>query len=366
MTPFRGVRWIAALMLLGGAALPANAAWDNVFQVCCFGCNKQPAAASYYAPQAACCPQPQQVCCTQYVQRSYYQPVTCYQTQTYYQPVTTYRTSYYYEPVTTYRYSCYYDPCTCSYKQIACPQTCYRLRSQCCPVTSYLQRTCQVPVTSYRLSYYYEPVTTCTDPCAQASAAQPAAVAPVPAVGENTTPYQGAPQYQAAPYPAPSSQPPPAAQPQPGIHEGRTAPPPANDGSSGIYNRYSPPTPQQPNPMPPATGNPQGYRPAVPAAQPPRVRLDRIVAVPKDENSSVGGQVVRTDNTPQSHTAVTFVSLVPQGPRQTVTADRDGRFQVILAPGGWLVYLPDQDGKPAFHSKIEVRDDRQQMLLVSR
>ena len=68
------------------------------------------------------CPQPcQPQCTTQYVQRSYYQPVTTYQQRTYYEPVTTYRTSYYYEPVTSYHYSCYYDPCTCHYQQVATP-----------------------------------------------------------------------------------------------------------------------------------------------------------------------------------------------------------------------------------------------------
>src|SRR5581483_9653144 len=105
MRPLRGAVWVCALTVWAGAARPASAAWDNVFQVCCHSCRS---SASYYAapaPVAAadpcCAPQPCQQCTTRYVQRCYYQPVTIYQTSHYYEPVTTYRTSYYYEPVTT-------------------------------------------------------------------------------------------------------------------------------------------------------------------------------------------------------------------------------------------------------------------------
>src|SRR3984957_20105274 len=113
-----------ALLSLGlmTAAAPAHAAWNNVFQVTCWGCKPrasnygpaysyyQPAPAySYSAPAGNGCCDPCQQCTTKYVQRCYYQPVTTYTTQTYYEPVTTYQSKTYYEPVTTYRYSCYYD-----------------------------------------------------------------------------------------------------------------------------------------------------------------------------------------------------------------------------------------------------------------
>src|SRR5262249_16866799 len=102
MKPIRVVVWGCALALLAAGAGPGPAAWDNVFQVCCSSCG-QPAA-SYFGPSDPCCtPPPQRVCTTRYVQRSYYQPVVCYQTRSYFEPVTTYRTSYYYEPVTSYR-----------------------------------------------------------------------------------------------------------------------------------------------------------------------------------------------------------------------------------------------------------------------
>lgn len=355
MRPFRGARWVCALGLLGAGATPAHAAWDNVFQVCCFGCKSQPAV-SGYAP-AACCPAPcpQTTCCTtQYVQRCYYQPVTCYQTQVSYQPITTYRTSFYYEPVTSYRYSCYYDPCTCSYQQIACPQTCYRLRSQTCATTSYLQRTCQVPVTSYRLSYYYEPVTTCaTTPCCSPcatpccnGAAAPAPAVPAPAVGES-----------AAPVPAAPVTPAPAV-PQPGIQENRTpaAPPGGQPGASS--DRYYPPPTTQPPPM----AKPNSYPRQSP---PPVVRLDRIVALPRT-NGAVEGQVVRFDNSPRPGAQLLFVNADRVAPRESATTDVGGRFRVSLSSGAWLVYVTGNDGKPVFHSKIEVRPDTQPLVLVSR
>ncbi|MBY0522349.1 MAG: hypothetical protein K2R98_03085 [Gemmataceae bacterium] len=357
MRPFRVSRWVCALMLAGLGAAPVQAGWDNVFQVCCHSCGSKPAVSNYsagYAP-AACCPQPAcpQTCCsTQYVQRSYYQPVTCYQTKTYYEPVTSYQTSYYYEPVTSYRYSCYYDPCTCSYQQVACPTTCYRLRSQTCASTSYLQRTCQVPVTSYRLSCYYEPVTTCTttpgccaSPCSAPAVAAPAVQAP-PAVSEGV-----------APAPAP-----------PGVSEQRNPPAGNGNGGSDVEKRYYP-QPSNPPPMPPANGT--GYRPAAPApaqpsSPPPVVKLDRIVSLPA-AGGQVQGQVVQSNNAPRPGAKLVFVSAEKQAPQETVTADNTGRFNVKLSSGGWLVYMTGNDGKSLFHSKIDVRgEENRQVVLVSR
>ena len=38
MKPLRGVGWVCALWFLGAGAVPAQAAWCNVFQVCCASC----------------------------------------------------------------------------------------------------------------------------------------------------------------------------------------------------------------------------------------------------------------------------------------------------------------------------------------
>lgn len=368
MKPLRGLGPACALVLLAADAGVARAAWNNVFQVCCNSCSSQPAVANYAAnygaaPDPCCNPCPQPVCTTRYVQRCYYQPVTCYQTKTYYEPVTTYRTSYYYEPVTSYRYSCYYDPCTCSYQQVACPTTCYRLRSQCCPVQSWVQRCCQVPVTSYRVASYWEPQTTCCQPqtpCCPTSLSTAAACPP------NGTAAPAAP-------PAPAASP---TAPPPGVTEQRT---PAGVGAgagvqelpqrggsgSPLFDRYYPPQTNPPAHMPGVEGSSLRQPltlPPIPRTT-PTVRLDRVVSAPR---ADLNGQVL-IGNAPRPNARVLFVSAARGGSPQQVMADGWGRFRVTLASGGWLVYVNDAQEKPVFHSKIDLREsENRQVTLVAR
>jgi hypothetical protein len=371
---------LPALAALAAVDTPAQAAWNNVFQVSCFHHRRRavaayapccPAPAPVVAAAAPCCPDPcppppcpQPVCTTRYIQRCYYQPVTTYQQRNYLEPVTTYRTSYYYEPVCSYRYSCYYDPCTCSYQQVATPVTSYRLRSQCNAVTSYLQRCQMVPVTSYQLRTYYEPVTTCctppVTPCCTPAA--PAAVPAVPAVGavpsvptvpsapSGAVPGVGEQQQQVVP----SQKPRVGEEPMPpaGTRLRRfqeTQPPPTAGAPDNSFRQ-----PQLRSPVP-----------ALPAA-PPRVRLDRIAALP-DHN--VEGQVVIGQaRTPQAGARLLFVSASSDGRQQSVTADGRGRFQATLPTGSWLVYVRDGDGAPVFQSRLTVSEQatRQVTLAVSR
>src|SRR5439155_4322504 len=142
--------------------LPVSAGWDSVFQPTLF--RRNTTTTQYYVPpvvvqsspvvvaqspppvvvaQASPCGDPCQKCTTQYVQRSYYQPVTTMETRTVMEQVTTMQTSYYYAPVTTYRYSSYYDPTTCCYQQVAVPQCGYELRAKQCPVQSWVSRCVQ-------------------------------------------------------------------------------------------------------------------------------------------------------------------------------------------------------------------------------
>ena len=280
MKPWQSVLWSCVLAMWGAAASPSQAAWDNVFQVCCHHCGHAPApaATSYYAdPCCNPCPPPP-VCTTRYVQRCYYQPVTCYQTKSYYEPVTTYRTSYYYEPVTSYRYSCYYDPCTCQYQQVACPTTCYKLRSQCCPVQSWVQRCCRVPVTTYQAYSAWEPVTTCCQPAAPACppACPPAnGYAAAPAAPQTIVPQQ------------PLTSPGVSEQrlvPQPGVQEFRNGGP--TGSGSPLYDRYYPNTGTSLPLRAPAAPTP------VPVDSPPKVKLQNIVAIP---SPPVTGQFVRNE-----------------------------------------------------------------------
>jgi hypothetical protein len=347
-----------ALAVLAVGAGPAAAAWNNVFQVACFGCRNRTTTA-YASPIVAAapgCPQPcpQQQCTTRYVQRSYYQPVTTYRTSCYLEPVTTFKTSFYYEPVTSYRYSCYFDPCTCRYQQIAQPVTSFRLRSQTCPVTSYLQRTALVPVTTYQQAFYWEPQTTCCQTTVGAPIfGQPPSVNGVPggAVPPNVS------DQRTNPVPNP-----------PSVGEDRQQLP-GNTES----RRFNPAQGQEP-PLAPEGKNNAFRQPRLqaplpvqnPTAVPPaNVRIDRIAAAP-DHN--VQGQVVNTDKAPRAGARVMFVSADRQRTQRNVTADDDGKFRVTLASGGWLVYVHGPDGKLEFQEKIDVQqaNEPRQMTLTSR
>ena len=352
MRPFRASVWGCALAVLAAAAGPTQAAWNNVFEACCWGCKHGEATANY-APPAAPCPQPcaqpcQPQCTTRYVQRCYYQPVTTYQQRSYYEPVTTYRTSYYYEPVTSYRYSCYYDPCTCQYQQVACPQTCYRLRSQCCPVTSYLQRCCYQPVTSYQQAFYYEPVTTCCQTTVGAPVTTlPPGAAVTPGPGVTAPPQVTTPPQVSDPTNTQTSESkrfdvnPNAA---PGVKM-----PKAFDESSRQ------PKLRSPLPLPAAPQTPE----------PPKARPDHIASAPA--GASVEGQIVKADNRPHAGAKLLFVSADRQGARQSVTADGEGRFKATLEAGGWLVYVQDDNGRPVFQQTMNVRgEEPRTVTLVSR
>ncbi len=352
MKPYQGAISLCALAVVAALATPSQAAWNNVFQVCCNSCRGSSSASayqSYYeapAPTSACPPPcPQTTCCTtQYVQRSYYQPVTTYERRSYYEPVTTYRTSYYWEPVTSYRYSCYYDPCTCSYQQVATPTTSYRLRSQCCPVTSYLQRCQMVPVTKYQQSFYYEPVTTCTS---SNGSPAPVTTAPQGAVGEQTAPQQ----------PAPPSQ-------QGGVGEQRDYGNPQSNGSNRYYPRETPPPPmaKENKFTQPQRITPQA--PRSPATTPPSVRIDRIVALP---SYNLEGQVIRADRVPDRRAEVLLVSATEDGVQKNIRADEQGQFKSTVAPGKWLVYTRDERGRPVFQAQVDINGrETRQMILTSR
>ena len=323
MRPFRLSLWCSVLMLAG--ASQAQAAWDNVFQVTCFGCKKPPVTAQYYAPPApvaAPCQQPacqQPACQTRYYLRTYYQPVTTYRTSCYYEPVTTYRTSYYYEPVTSYRYSCYVDPCTGCTSQRAVPTTSYQILRQSCPVTSYLQRTQLVPETCYKQAYYYEPVTQCCQ----------------------TT--VGAPIYPNSPGGVTES---PPAQPQPSGGVGETRDRLPNTPSSfkpvvpDTQIRYAPPSVNNPSyrqPMlqpPVPVQQPQAQKETQP---PPTVRIDRIVKI--ETTTNVEGQVVLLNQNPQPGTESTLSVRINSAPNRRLPPTRKANSKsTSRQAAGWSMF----------------------------
>jgi hypothetical protein len=93
------------------------------------------------------------------------------------------------------------------------------------------------------------------------------------------------------------------------------------------------------------------------------VRLDRIVVAPQ---AQLEGQIVQSNQRPFSGAQLTFVNASRQRPHESVTVNESGQFRVTLASGGWLVYVRGNDGKAAFHSKIDLRDsETRQVTLVS-
>ena len=363
----------SSLFTLGVLAVlseSASAGWDNVFQPTLFG-RRRESTSQYYVPpvvvqsspivvqsppvvaHASPCDPCQPKCTTNYIQRSYYQPVTTYETRTVMEPVTTYRSSYYYEPVTSYRYSAYYDPCTCSYQQVAVPTTSYQLREQKCPVQSWVSRCVQVPVQSYQKVDYWQPQTT----CCQTTLGAPVMGSP-PAM-----PMAG------------SSNPPPAVVPS----IAPTDAPPSISGQKTpgtkptMWDQYYPPMEKAPEIR--GSGNGASWQqpklglpvpdalPRPPAQPQPPVKMDRIAVGP---NSTVEGQVARSDNSPKANAKVLFINA-STGQRQTVFANTAGRFNTELANGSWHVYLHGANDVPVYHSRIDVNGAQfRQVNLVSR
>jgi hypothetical protein len=366
-------------VLCGWACIvtPACAGWDNVFQPTLFERWRRPVSTSqYYVPpvvvaqsspvvvaHSAPC-DPCQKCTTNYVQRSYYQPVQAFETRTVMEQVTTMRTSYYYEPVTTYRYSSYYDPCTCCYQQVAVPTITHELRAKQCPVQSWVSRCVQVPVTAYQKVDYWQPQTTCctttvgapifNDPCIRAPGSAPQmplapSLTPVPSeqppsISGTKTPGTGfsKPTMWEQYYP-------PIERNAPEIRGSTSGSSfPAPGGQLGL------PVPVQQS-APPAAGGP--------AAPQPPVKLNQIAVGP---DSRVEGQVVRIDNSPKPNAKVLFVNASTLM-RRTIHANTAGRFLVDLPAGSWHVYLYGADDLPFYHSRVDVNGSQiRAVSLVSR
>jgi hypothetical protein len=391
MKTWRGAAWAIALLTIGFSGSTAHASWCNAFEVCWH--RNQSSSSYYYAPPssvayyvapttsyyvapttsyyvapttsyyapAPSCPQacapsctPCQTCQTNYVQRSYYQPVTEYQSQSYYEKVTTTSTSYYYEPVTSYSYSSYYDACSCSYQQVAKPTVSYQLRAQSCPVESWVQRCQKVPVTTYKMSYYYEPVTTC-------SSLPVVAAAPAPACNTCSAQPPNPPAAVAAPQPSYY---------QPTDTRWQSSPPAGvsestrQQGQPPTYERSYPPSDKMPN----ASGSsyqPNRSRPAPVVAPAPAVHLDRFASAP---HGQVTGEVVQANWQPANSSRLVFINAERREARREVTTDNAGRFQAQLTSGSWLVYIEDAQGKPVFSRQIDVKPTGRTELvrLVSR
>lgn len=299
----------AALAIASGAS-GASAGWDNVFQLTCNNERR-----SYYVRDD--CPKPERR--VEYVQRSYYTPVTEWKRETYKVPVRETVKSYYWEPVKSYTYKSYYDPCSGTCQEIAEPRTSYVLKEQCNSVERFVEKTRLVPVRSYRevtettpvVTYYYPP-----------TVRQSNYTVPAPPIGA------------------------------PRLDEFRSVP---NGAAPETIAPTDLPTTgtNYPRPMPPA-----------------KPSASRSVPVPAHtaSHARLRGEVVANDQiTPKAGSKLVFVNATNHEDRKYAKANAFGEFDTTLPAGDWYLYVDRGDGQAVRYKKLTIAaNDQREFKLVSR
>ena len=118
------------------------------------------------------------------------------------------------------------------------------------------------------------------------------------------------------------------------------------------------------NPVPTVPAAPKPVLPGAP------MRIEHVVSrVASTSGATVQGQIVANNYvTPMRGAKLVFVSKQSGGPQQTAQADLTGRFNVVLAAGGWNIYVGRPDGSLEYHSNIDVygQGETRNVLVVSR
>ncbi len=295
-----------------------TAGWNNVFQLTC---NNERRA--FFRND--CCPQPERR--VEYVQRSYYQPVTEWKRETYKVPVRETVKSYYWEPVKSYTYKSYYDPCSGTCQEIAEPRTSYVLKEQCNSVERFVEKTRLVPVRSYREVTETTPVVT----------------------------YYYPPTVRSSSYTVPAPPPPSAAAPQ--VEEFRGVTPGTNSNPETINPTDLPTTPgtSYPKPMPPAK-------------QPSASSYKPNTANTASRSGRLRGEVVERDQlTPKAGSKLVFVNAADHSDRKYSQANAFGEFDLSLPAGEWYLYVDRGDGQAVRYKKLTIAPNTQrEFRLVSR
>jgi hypothetical protein len=303
-------------------AATSNAGWDNVFQVTCNDCRPR---TSYSPPP---CDQPEKR--VDWVQRSYYQPVTEYKRESFYTPVEERVKSYYYEPITTYKYTTYYDPCTGCPQDVVVPQKSLKLREKCDTVTRWIESSKLVPYTAYKPVTMMQPVVTYY-------------YAPRPSSTSNYTP--GAPLIPAERFNAPQ------------VEQFRDTPPTvvperSNGGGEGDL------IPKKDLPTAPGS---------MPRQMPPATKTNKVHMASRGPATLRGEVVLNDRSTPVADRKVIFVNPTKMDERVSVTTDSFGSFDAKLTEGEWYVYLGTGEGKALFHKKLTIdATDTRPLKVVSR
>jgi hypothetical protein len=322
---FRITRFVApALAVAGffGSVTPAQAGWDNVFQVACWNCKPRESTtrSSYYAA-----PQPSQHT-TRYEEKEHYETITVMKPTVIREEVPVTVKSYYWDPVTTYTTRSYRDPETGCTQEMSVPKTTMVRKEQCNTVSKYVERMKMMPTEVRRKVVERTPVTTIVGPTTKSYSYECDNCGLPPASA------QRAPQVEVIP-----SNPPAAS--IDGIE--RISP-------QGVPNSKSRTSSTPTTPAKPFNG--------------------KVNANTTSTSSSVRGEVLLSDKTtPKAGAKVVFLNAANFEDRVHVQADEFGSFTTQLPAGKWFVYLGNGNGRADKTTEITVASyESKPVLLVSK
>ncbi len=307
---------LAALVTF--AEVPAQAGWDNVFQVACHNCRPRETRSSYYAP-APVASQSR----TSYVENTYDEVITVDKPTRVQEPVNVQVKSYYWDPVTTYTRRSYKNAAGCT-EEIDVPCTRYVRKEECNTVTRYVERMKMVPTEVRRKVTERTPVTTITGPTTRSYSSD------CENCGLPPTPSNRAPQVEVIPGRAPTAQPDDRLAPQTGVMRNR---------------------PSTQAPLPPS-----------------RPFTGSVNARTTGVSSAVRGEVVGADRaTPKAGAKLVFLNDADYEDAVRVTADEYGNFTAQLPAGKWHVYVGNGSGRADLTSAVTVSPyDAAPLTVVSR
>ncbi len=304
---------LAALLTLCGA--PAQAGWDNVFQVACWNCRPRETRSAYYAP-APVASQSR----TSYVENTYDEVITVEKPTLVSEPVSVQVKSYYFDPVTTYTTRRYRNAAGCL-EDVSVPCTRYVRKEECNTVTRYVERMKMVPTEVRRKVTERTPVTTITGPTTRSYSSDCENCGLPPSSSGR------APQVEVIPGRRPNVQMDERLEPQ-GVNRSKSV-----------------------APLPPAK----------PFTGTVNARTTSLA-------SAVRGEVVGSDRaTPKAGAKLVFLNDADYADAVRVTADEYGNFLAQLPAGKWHVYVGNGQGRADLTTAVTVAAyDAKPLTVVSR
>ncbi len=309
---------LAALLTLSEA--PAQAGWDNVFQVACHNCRPRETRSSYYAPAPVPVASQSR---TSYIENTYDEVITVDKPTRVQEPVSVQVKSYYWDPVTTYTRRSYKNAAGCT-EEIDVPCTRYVRKEECNTVTRYVERMKMVPTEVRRKVTERTPVTTITGPTTRSYSSD------CENCGLPPSPSNRTPQIEVIPGRVPTAQPDDRLAPQTGVMRNR---------------------PTTLAPLPPS-----------------RPFTGSVNARTTGVSSAVRGEVVGADRaTPKAGAKLVFLSDADYDEAVRVTADEYGNFTAKLPAGKWHVYVGNGTGRADLVTAVTVAAyDAAPLTVVSR